>query len=165
MDVHLGRAAAMPGRKQHAAAATLVRDVLEAVHDVRDAAQQAQAAKTQGPRAVQVSASRSESRCESESARTTTVVVRPPGLEVKKKIRKKKNLLCCIPRLERRVRHAPLPARRTVSGRWAASQTRNRRRVLVHGTRLLLRRHARLRAGVCFLLMFVRLRGLLLGWR
>jgi hypothetical protein len=53
--MHLRRTAAMPSRQQHAAAAALVRDVLEAVHDVRDAAQTAQAAETEGPGAVEVS--------------------------------------------------------------------------------------------------------------
>ena len=53
--MHLGRTAAMPSRQQHAAAAALVRDVLEAVHDVGDAAQTAQAAETEGPGAGDVS--------------------------------------------------------------------------------------------------------------
>lgn len=52
VDVHLGGAAAMPRRQQHAAAPALVRNVLEAVHDVRDAAQTAEAAEAEGPGAV-----------------------------------------------------------------------------------------------------------------
>lgn len=47
--MHLCRAAAMPGGQQHAAASTLVLDILEAVHDVGDAAEQAETAEAQGP--------------------------------------------------------------------------------------------------------------------
>lgn len=47
--MHLSRAAAMPRREQYAAAAALVRDVLEAVHDVRNTAEAAQAAQAEGP--------------------------------------------------------------------------------------------------------------------
>jgi hypothetical protein len=55
VDVHLGRAAAMPGRKQHAAAAALVRDILEAIHNVGDAAQETQTTEAEGPGTGRVS--------------------------------------------------------------------------------------------------------------
>lgn len=52
VDVHLSRTAAMPRRKQHAAATALVRDVLETVHDIWNAAQQTQTAEAEGPGAA-----------------------------------------------------------------------------------------------------------------
>jgi hypothetical protein len=52
VDVHLGRAGAMPGREEHAAAAALVLDVLERVHRVGNAAQADEAAETKSPGAV-----------------------------------------------------------------------------------------------------------------
>lgn len=79
--------------------------------------------------------------------------------------RRKVNLLRRIPRLKRTVRHAPLPTRRTIRRRRSAPQIRNRRRILVHGAGLLLRRHARLSTlsyRIRLLLLFVALRRLLL---
>ena len=49
VDVHLGGAAAMPRRKQDAAASALVLHVLERVHDVGNAAQAAETAETGAP--------------------------------------------------------------------------------------------------------------------
>lgn len=49
VDVHLCCSAPVPGRQQHTAATALVRDVLEAVHDVGNASQTAEAAETEGP--------------------------------------------------------------------------------------------------------------------
>jgi hypothetical protein len=47
--MHLGSAAAMPGREQDTAAATLVLDVLHRVHEVGDAAETDEAAEAEGP--------------------------------------------------------------------------------------------------------------------
>ena len=52
VDVHLGGARAMPGSEEHAAAAALVLDVLERVHDIGNAAQADEAAETESPSAV-----------------------------------------------------------------------------------------------------------------
>jgi hypothetical protein len=52
------------------------------------------------------------------------------------------NLLCRVTRLKRRVRHAPLSARRAIRRRRSTSQTRNRGCGLVHGAGGLLGRHA-----------------------
>jgi hypothetical protein len=49
MDVLLGGAAAMPSRKEDAAAAALVLDVLHGAHHVGDAAQAGEAAEREGP--------------------------------------------------------------------------------------------------------------------
>ena len=58
-------------------------------------------------------------------------------------------VLCRVPRLKRDVRHSALPARRTIDWRGSTAKTRDGRHVLVHGTALLLRRHARLRVRSC----------------
>lgn len=47
--MHLGRSAPVPGREQNTAAAALVRDILEAIHDVGNTSQTAEAAKTKSP--------------------------------------------------------------------------------------------------------------------
>ena len=52
VDVLLGSTAAMPRRKKHAAAATLVLDILHRAHHVGDAAQAGETAETEGPCAV-----------------------------------------------------------------------------------------------------------------
>jgi hypothetical protein len=80
----------------------------------------------------------------------------------------KTNSLCRVPRLKRSTRHAPLPTRRTIRRRRSTPQTRNRRRILVHGARLLLRRHtgrSMPRVRLLLRLIRLRLRLRLLRWR
>lgn len=76
---------------------------------------------------------------------------RPPGSDSKDTdtiARADYDLLRRIPRLKRHTSHCPLPTRRTIRGRGPPSQTRNRRRALVHRAALLLGRHARLLRSV-----------------
>ena len=49
VDVDLGGTAAVPGSEQHAAAATLVLNILERVHEVRDTAEADETAETKSP--------------------------------------------------------------------------------------------------------------------
>ena len=52
VDVHLGRAGAMPGREEHTAAAAFVLNILQRVDQVGNAAQAGEVAETESPGAV-----------------------------------------------------------------------------------------------------------------
>lgn len=128
----------MPGGKQHAATTALVLDVLERVHDVRNAAQADDAAQDKSP-----------------GAKISVLVGSPfeemgiAGLDS----------LCRVTDFVADVGHGPLSASRAVSGCRAPVQAGYRSSVLVDGSSgLLLRGHARVLDVLLRLLLKLLLR-------
>lgn len=145
MDVHLGGAAAMPGSEQDTALSALMLNVLERVHDVRNAAETEQAAETESPSTIHLLAS----------------VSKPPNSTPI-------DSLCSVANLIGNVGHCTLSASRAVSRSRRSVERGNGRGILVDGSTLLLGRHARVLLVLLILGLAGRLRRhvlLLLLWR